>query len=234
MAGHRVGGPDRPGSGTPPDARTETAADTSDGRLFSPSCARNRGPLAEALPSALAGLAGMLLEIGSGSGEHAVALAPCLPDLVWQPSDPDRAHRISIAAWTAHSGVAGVQPPLALDAAGDWPAHPAAAARLPLAAVFSANVIHIAPWAVAEGIVAGAGRALTPGGRLVFYGPFMRGGAHTGDGNVRFDAQLKARDPRFGIRDLDALTALAAAAGFGGPGVVTMPADNRLVVFQRR
>lgn len=197
-----------------------------DPRLRAPAAGRNREALRAALGPYFDGRVGLVLEIGSGTGEHVLDWAGAFPGLEWQPSDPDPAHRASIDAWAAE-GAGRIRPAIDLDAAAAWP-------RLgPLAAVISVNVIHIAPWAVAEGIVAGAGALVAPGGLLIFYGPFREGGAHTGEGNARFDATLRAQNPAWGIRDLEAVADRAAAAGFGSPVITGMPANNRLVVFER-
>ena len=196
-----------------------------DGRLVAPSAERNAQPIVEALSPVLVGRRGLMLEIGAGTGQHSVALADTYPNLDWQPSDPFDVHLDSIRAWVAHSGAANIRAPLWLDAAEPWPD------MGPLAGVISANVIHISPWAVAEGIVRGAGAA--PAGLLIFYGPFREGGQHTGEGNERFDAALRAQDPAWGVRDLEDVADLAARAGFGAPEITVMPANNRLVVFER-
>ncbi len=209
--------------------RPGVAESAPDGRLFSPTFERNSAPICEVLKTLLAGKSGRALEVGSGVGQHVCAFAAALPAIAWIPSEPDPIHRASIAAWIAHTG-APVAVPIHLDAAGDWSA---AAPFAPLQAVFSANVIHISPWAVAEGIVAGAGRLLAPGGVLAFYGPFREGGRHTGEGNAAFDAGLRADNPAWGVRDLDEVAALAAAAGLGPPAIRRMPANNIIASFAK-
>ena len=195
-----------------------------DARRFSPSTARNRGPILDALRPRLPA-AGLLLEVASGTGEHCAYLAAALPGLTFQPTDPDVDALASINAWCG--GLPNVRPALALDAAAaKWPVTAADA-------VLCSNMIHIAPWAAAEGLMAGAARVLPPGGVLALYGPYMRGGRHTGPGNVAFDADLRGRNPAWGIRGLEDVAALAAAAGFGAPEVLQMPADNLIVVFGR-
>lgn len=195
-----------------------------DARRFSPSAARNRGPILEALRPRLPA-AGLLVEVASGTGEHCAHLAAALPGLTFQPTDPDADVLASINAWCG--GLPNVRPALALDAAGaEWPV---AAAD----AVLCSNMIHIAPWAAAMGLMAGASRVLPPGGMLALYGPYMRGGRHTGPGNAAFDADLQARNPAWGVRELEVVAALAAEAGFGAPEVLQMPADNLIVVFGR-
>jgi SAM-dependent methyltransferase len=199
------------------------------GRLHAESCVRNEQPIIDALTPVLDGRSGVVLEIGSGTGQHAVAWAHAFPELTWQPSDPLDAHLDSIRAWAAARPSPNLRAPLVLDATTEW----SGALDGTTTAVISVNVIHISPWAVAEGIVSGAAAALSPGGALIFYGPFMEGGQHTGDGNVQFDASLRARDPEWGIRDLGDVAELAGQAGFGPPDVISMPANNRLVVFSR-
>lgn len=197
-----------------------------DARRFAPAAARNRGPILEALRGRLP-TSGLLLEVASGSGEHAVHLAAAFPALTIQPSDPDPEARASIAAWAAETGLPNIRPPLALDAAAAaWPVSRADA-------VLCINMIHIAPWQACEGLVRGAARLLPPGGPLILYGPFRRGGAHTAPSNAAFDESLRAQDPRWGVRNLEAVAALAAAEGFAAPEVVPMPANNLILVFRR-
>ena len=200
-------------------------------RLASPSSERNLQPIREALAERLIGR-GHLLEIGSGSGYHAAHLAEAFPGWTWLPSDREAEHRASVQAWARHLGV-DLAAPLTLDMLEDWGAICRDAGITPLDAVFSANVIHIAPWTVAEGLVAGAGRVLKPEGLLLLYGPFREGGKHTGDGNARFDHSLRQRDSSWGIRDIEAVADLATASGFAMADLVVMPANNRLAVFRR-
>ncbi len=196
-------------------------------KLFAPAAGRNAGPIAAVLTGLLAGGDGTVVEIGSGTGQHAAAFAAALPHLTWQPTDPDPAHRASIAAWAEDGGPANLRAPIALDATSDW------APRVgPARAVFCANVIHIAPWAVAEGLVAGAARALAPGGLLILYGPFFEDGA-AAPSNLDFDRDLRARDPSFGVRDAADVAALAAPH-FAPPRRFEMPADNLILAFARR
>lgn len=223
------------GSGSPtssgdPRYSAGSVEATPDGRMLSPSAERNVQPITEKLQGLLAGRTGRVLEIGSGTGLHAAHLARALPQITWLPSDPAEAHRQSIEAWRLHSPATNIAPVIALDALTNWAELPEVAAA-PLTAVFSANVIHIAPWEVALGILKGAKEALEPGGLLILYGPFREGGNHTGEGNVRFDASLKARDPSWGIRDIVEVT--AAADGFSSPQKHLMPANNRLLVFRK-
>ena len=196
-----------------------------DARQHAPATARNREPILAVLRR-LAPPQGTVLEVASGSGEHAAHFAAALPGLVFQPSDPDPGRRASIDAWC--EGIPNVRPALALDAAhGTWPAGP-------FDLLLCCNMIHIAPWAAAEGLVAGAGRVLATGGILLLYGPFRRQGVQTAPGNEAFDADLRARNPAWGVRDLEAVDALARAAGFGAPEITEMPANNLCVAWRRR
>jgi SAM-dependent methyltransferase len=196
-----------------------------DARQHAPATARNRDPILDVLRR-LAPPQGTVLEVASGSGEHAAHFAQALPGLVFQPTDPDPARRASIDAWCA--GLANVRPALALDAAGDaWPAGP-------FDLLLCCNMIHIAPWSAAEGLVAGAGRVLAPGGLLLLYGPFRRQGVPAAPSNEAFDAGLRAQNPAWGLRDLEAVDALAQAAGFTAPGITAMPANNLCVAWRRR
>lgn len=191
-------------------------------RLDAPAAARNREPILAVLRRVLPEQ-GLVLEVASGTGQHAAHFAVALPGVVWQPSDPDPAHRASTAAWT--EGMPNVRPPLDLDT-GRWP-WPVDRAD----AVVCSNMIHIAPWAACLGLLGGAAECLPAGAPLVLYGPYRRGGAHTAPSNAAFDADLRARNPDWGVRDLEAVA--AAAAGFVLEEVVEMPANNLTVVFRR-
>jgi SAM-dependent methyltransferase len=217
-------------SETPPNpVALENRDRTGDGRHFSPSAARNSGPIREVLERVLP-RSGTALEIGSGTGEHVVCFAKALPGLLWQPSDPDPASRASIAAWIAAEGIANVRAPVAIDVRkAAWGVEDAA----PFTAIISLNMIHIAPWQAALGLLAGAGRMLRPDGILYLYGPFMRSGAHTAPSNAAFDADLKRRDPRWGVRDIDDLVREAAPHGLELREVIEMPANNLSLVFVR-
>lgn len=195
-----------------------------DERRHAPATARNREPILGVLRRVLPP-AGLVLEIAAGTGEHAACFAAALPAVAWQPTDPDACARASIAAWCA--GLSNVRAPLALDAASDgWPVARADA-------VVCINMVHIAPWSACEGLMRGAGRVLAPGGVMVLYGPFRVGGAHTAPSNAAFDAQLRAQDPAWGVRDIEAVAALAEAAGLALVERVPMPANNVMVVFRR-
>jgi hypothetical protein len=214
---------------TPPPVALENRDRNSDGRQFSPSAGRNSRPIREVLETVLP-RSGFALEIGSGTGEHVVCFAKALPGLEWQPSDPDRASRASIAAWVASEGLANIRAPVAIDTRhATWGIEQDA----PFAAVVSLNMIHIAPWESALGLLAGAGRLLAPEGVLFLYGPFMRGGTHTAPSNAAFDADLKRHDPRWGVRDVDDLVREAAPQRLELGEVIEMPANNLSLVFVR-
>lgn len=200
-------------------------------RLFSPSAARNREPIVTAFVANMPH-AGNILEVGSGTGEHVAALAEALPDVRFHPGDPDGASRASISAWTAHLELANVARPHGLDVTREgWERDVAA----PLVGVLSINMIHIAPFNAAKGLIRGAGALLSPGGRLFLYGPFARDGAHVSDSNAEFDKSLKARDPSWGVRDLEReIVPLARAAAFDLAAIIAMPANNFSVLFERR
>jgi SAM-dependent methyltransferase len=196
-------------------------------RRIAPATARNRDPILELLRRELPPR-GTVLEIASGSGEHVVHFAAALPGLIFRPSDPEPSARASIDSWIAETGVINVLPAIALDAAA--PSWPIAAVD----AVLCINMVHIAPWAATLGLVAGAARLLPPGGLLYLYGPYKRGGAHTAPSNEDFDENLRARDPQWGIRDLETVAVVAAEAGFAAPDVVAMPANNLSLILRRR
>jgi SAM-dependent methyltransferase len=216
-----------------PSYSPKSVASASDGRLFAPSYERNYQPIRAALGPLLAGRRGTVLEIGSGTGQHIASLAADFPDLGWVPSDIFPEHMASIAAWRATAGVPNLAAPIPVDGAAAWAGEPRVMALGPLVAVLATNVIHIAPWAVAGDIVVGAARVLGPGGILIFYGPFRRGGRHTAPSNAAFDAALRADNPAWGVRDLEDVGRLAGEAGFGAPKVTEMPANNLLVAFPR-
>lgn len=201
-----------------------------DARRASPAFPRNIGPITDALRPLLDGAAGRALEIGCGPGEHAVSLARAFPTLHWLPTDPDPEAIASTAAWRAAEGPANLAAPRRLDAAADWA--PAVAEAGPFAVVLAVNVIHIAPWAVAEGLVAGAAAVLAPGGALALYGPFLTDEPPTAPSNLAFDRGLRARDPEWGVRPLAAVNALARAVGLEGPAVMRLPAENLLVAWR--
>lgn len=192
-----------------------------------PAVARNRDPILNVLRRVLSAR-GLVLEIASGTGEHAVHFAGALPGIVWQPTDPDAAALRSIAAWREQTRLPNLRPPLEFDVtASTWPVERADA-------VVCINMIHISPWRSAEGLMAGAGRVLGPGGVLFLYGPYKEEGRHTAPSNEAFDADLRARNPEWGVRDLGDVSALAASHGLDFVERVAMPANNFSVVFRRR
>jgi len=197
-----------------------------DARRYAPSVARNKdaiaGVLARYLPSS-----GLVLEIASGSGEHAVHFASTFPALVFQPTDPSEEARASIAAWRQEAALPNMRAPLALDVtAAPWPINYADA-------VTCINMIHIAPWEATLGLMAGAARIIPPGGLLFLYGPYKRAGQHTAPSNADFDASLRERDARWGVRDLETVAAEATAMGFAAPMIEAMPANNLSLIFRR-
>jgi SAM-dependent methyltransferase len=195
-------------------------------KRHAPAAARNRDPILDVLRPRLPAH-GLVLEVASGSGEHVVHFAEALPGLVFQPSDRSAEARASIDDWVRTQGLGNVRAALALDAAGDvWPLERADA-------VLCCNMIHIAPWEAAVGLIAGAAHLLPPTGTLYLYGPYRRDGRHTAPSNEAFDRDLRQRDPAWGVRDLEAVTALAGAQGFGPPEILAMPANNLSLVFKR-
>jgi hypothetical protein len=204
-----------------------------DGRLDAPAFHRNHAPIWSALSRFISGRDGDVLEIGSGTGQHAVTFARQAPDVVWWPTDHLGSHLRSIDAWRAHAGLANLRPPVQLDASQmDWRL---AERGLPreFAVLFCANVIHISPWRVAQGLFAGAGRHLARDGRLFLYGPFRRDGAHNSPGNEAFDAGLRRDNPEWGVRDTADLRKLAAANGLRLAELIEMPANNAILAFER-
>lgn len=199
-----------------------------DRRLFAPATARNRGPILEALRRCLP-QRGLVLEIASGSGEHVTSFADASDaELVFQPSDPDARNRESIDAWTSSLVLTNVRPAIALDTTStEWPV---ASAEV----VLCINMIHIAPWAAAVGLVRGSARVLPAGGVLYVYGPFRRDGRHTAPSNEAFDEYLRDSNPDWGVRDLETVMALAVANGFCSPVIEEMPANNLSLVFRRQ
>jgi Protein of unknown function (DUF938) len=200
-----------------------------DARQYAPAAQRNAGPILDVLGRHLPP-AGTILEIGSGTGQHVIAFAAAHPELTWQPSDPDPAARASIAAWTAAAGLGNVGASLDIDVtANDW-TRPLAA---PAQGIVCINLLHIAPWAACTGLMAGAVALLEPGAPLYLYGPFKEGGCHTAPSNAQFDRYLRAYDPAWGVRDLDAVVERAAGHGLELVEVVPMPANNLSVILRR-
>ncbi|MGY3441045.1 MULTISPECIES: DUF938 domain-containing protein [unclassified Bradyrhizobium] len=206
-----------------------------DGRLDAAAFHRNHQPIWAVLKNYLSGQSGAVLEAGSGTGQHVVYFAGQTPEIIWWPSDLHAAHLRSIEAWRAHAGLANIQPPQSIDLSDpDWsPAPSDGNGPDKLLAIFCANVIHIAPWRVAEGLFAGASRHLRADGRLFLYGPFKRDGKHTALSNAVFDTSLRERDAEWGVRDIADLEALAERVGLKLGGSFEMPANNMILMFVR-
>ena len=195
--------------------------------LSSPAAARNRDPILEVLRERLPPRA-RVLEVASGSGEHAVWISRALPEITWTPSDRDAATLAGLEVRRAAEGPPNLLPPLRLDAS-----EPADRPDGRFEAVVCINMIHIAPWAAAEGLMALAAAVLPQDGLLYLYGPFREGGRHTAPSNEAFDQSLRARDPTWGVRDLETVTALAERHGLTLAERVEMPANNLSVVFRK-
>jgi cyclopropane fatty-acyl-phospholipid synthase-like methyltransferase len=198
-------------------------------KRHAPAALRNREPIREVLKRVMPET-GTVLEIGSGSGEHAVYFASAFPGVAWHATDADPTCVASVDAWAAEANLTNLQRAIRLDAtASPWPSDVPDAVDV----LFSANVIHIAPWKVAEGLIAGAGRIVKAGGALVLYGPFKINGEHTAPSNAAFDASLKHMDGSFGVRDLADVTAEAAKYGFSLTERHAMPANNFSLIFRK-
>ena len=199
----------------------------SDARRSAPHVARNAAPIAELLGEILPAR-GLVLEIASGSGEHALHFARAFPHLLFQPSDADPAALRSIEAWRAEAGLFNLLPPVALDVrAAEWPLASADA-------MLCINMVHISPWVATIGLMRGAGRLLAEGAPLYLYGAYRRAEVETAPSNIAFDESLRARDPDWGVRDLEDVAAEAGKNGLGLEEVIPMPANNLSVVFRRR
>jgi hypothetical protein len=197
-----------------------------DAKGHAPATLRNRDPIAAVLAEELP-QSGLLLEVAAGTGEHAAFFAPRFPQLIWQPSDPDADALASIEAWRRDADAANLRAPLHLDAAAsDWPIYAADA-------ILCINMIHISPPAATRGLMARAGRLLPAGAPLVLYGPFLEPDVETVASNLAFDASLKSRDGRWGLRDIGWVDDLAAAAGLSRNRRVAMPANNLVLVYRR-
>lgn len=208
-----------------------TPPGSDDRRLHSPSSKRNREPILKILKKILPAK-GKVLEIASGSGEHAAFLAPHFPALEWQPTDTDPRMLPSIKAWiesvaeTSDSGI-NIHPPIELNTCeASWPVEQAEV-------MIAINMIHISPWSSCEGLMRGAGRTLSFGGVLYLYGPFTQDGRHTALSNAEFDASLRRQDPRWGVRNLEDVVELGKNNGLDLDRVIDMPANNLSVVFRR-
>jgi hypothetical protein len=195
-------------------------------KRHAPATDRNREPILDVLRDILPP-SGVVLEIASGSGQHAAFFAPRLPGIQWQPSDPDPEALASIEAWRSEAGAPNLRSPIQIDVTReDWGIDAAAA-------IVCVNMIHIAPWAACEGLFKGASMLLPTGAPLYLYGPFRFDGRFTAPSNEAFDASLRARDPSWGVRDLADVTALAKNHGLSREAVIAMPANNHSIVFRR-
>jgi SAM-dependent methyltransferase len=195
-------------------------------KLQSPATARNREPIAAVLREVLPAR-GLVLEVASGAGEHAAFFARLFPGLTWQPSDPDPDALSSIEAYVADAGLPNLREPVTLDAAGEsWPIDAADA-------LLCINMVHISPWSATLGLLRGAKRLLPAGGTLVLYGPYRRAGMPTAPSNEAFDQSLKARNPEWGLRALEDMSAEAERNGLALERVAEMPANNLTVVFRK-
>jgi SAM-dependent methyltransferase len=196
-------------------------------KLTWPAPERNKQPILSVLQRVLP-RGGTLLELASGTGQHANYFAEQLPNWTFQPSDVEAANLASISAWVRESALPNLREPLRIDVCSDDWAVP------PVDAIYNANLIHIAPWEAAVGLLRGAARHLLPHGVLVLYGPYRIAGQHTAPSNQSFDEDLKRRDPRFGVRDLEAVVSLAAQHGLELRERVEMPANNQTLVLARK
>ena len=195
-------------------------------KRHAPATARNRDAIADML-SGILPASGTILEIASGTGEHIVHFAGAFPHLLWQPSDHDVLGLESISAWSAEAGLPNLLPPVLIDAsAPDWPVARADA-------LLCINMVHIAPWAATQGLMAGAGRLLSKGAPLILYGPYIETGVETAPSNLAFDGNLRAQNPDWGLRDLTEVTTLAAAHGLRLDQRIEMPANNLSLVFRK-
>lgn len=205
----------------------QVPADIADDRRFAPATQRNREPILAELKKVLPAQ-GLVLEIASGTGEHATYLAPNFPMLSWQPTDADAGCILSIAAWSRHLQTSNVLPPLSLDVEQQpWPV-------LRADAVVNINMLHIAPQSATAALMRGAAQVLAPGCPLVLYGPFRIDGQHTAPSNQAFDEGLRAMNPDWGVRDLSEVTRIAAHFGLKLESLVPMPANNFVVIFRRQ
>ncbi len=212
-----------------------------DARQYAPATQRNRETILKVLLQVLPPT-GTVLEVSSGTGEHAVFFAPRLQPRKWIPSDPNPVARASIAAWREHCPADNLYPPIELDVRNPiWdveqdklpePLQDMGFNRDSIVAIVNINMIHISPWSACLGLMAGAGRILPPNGILYLYGPFKQGGKHTAPSNANFDESLQAQNPEWGVRDLDEVVAVAQAQNLSLVETYAMPANNLSVIFQ--
>jgi hypothetical protein len=204
---------------------------STDARQYAPATQRNREPILEVLLQVLPER-GNILEVSSGTGEHAVFFAPHLSPRQWIPSDPNPSLRASIDAWRERNPVENLQPPLDIDARESvWSTEEEGIA---IAAIVNINMIHIAPWSACLGLMAGGERLLPSGGILYLYGPFKRSGEHTAPSNSAFDDSLREQNPEWGVRNLEDVIAAAHECSLSLLEIIEMPANNLSVVFQRQ
>lgn len=201
-------------------------------KRFAPATERNREPILAVLQAHLPSN-GTVLEISSGTGQHAAYFASHFPDLCWQPTDMDEASLVSIAAWRDEAGASNLLTPQRLDVmdATWWVEQ--ASMPAPITAIVNINMIHIAPWPCCEALFGGAARLLSAGDAVLLYGPFKQGGEHTAPSNAAFDAQLRSQDARWGVRDIEAVIDTAQAQGIEYQTSLMMPANNLMVLFRR-
>ncbi len=212
-------------------------------RQYAPATQRNREPILAVLQQVLPPT-GVVLEIASGTGEHAIFFAPQLSPRRWLPSDPNPIARESIRAWQQQQPTENLYPPIALNAADPaWAAETttlldtvqaANGDRATITAIVNINMIHISPWSACMGLMTGAGRILPPGGVLYLYGPYKQAGQHTAPSNAQFDESLRSQNPEWGVRDLEAVIDVAATQGLQWQQTIAMPANNLSVVFHKR
>jgi SAM-dependent methyltransferase len=209
------------------DRRFYEGAAGGDSRRSAPAASRNREPIAEVLAEWLPA-DGTVLEIASGTGEHALWFAQRFPKLDWQPSDAHADALASIEAWREDSGLSNLRQPIVIDAGNpEWPIDRADA-------ILNINMAHISPWAASLGLIAGAATVLAPEGSLILYGPWLKDGIETASSNLAFDADLKSRDPQWGLRRVEDFAQAAAAKGFDLVEMRSMPANNLMLLFQLR
>lgn len=207
--------------------RNEELDVSPDTGLVSPSAERNKGPIADVLKRVLPDH-GTVLEISSGTGQHVVHFAREMPDLIWQPSERDEPSLQSIKQWMAAEALPNILPPLRLDVSElPWQAGPAIA-------IICLNMIHIAPWSAAEELIRGAEITLGQGDILFLYGPYRRNGVPTSPSNEAFNGQLRARNPEWGLRNVEDVARCAMLHGFGPPEIREMPANNLSVIFRKQ
>jgi hypothetical protein len=206
-----------------------------DGRLDAPAFHRNHQAITAVLAKHLDAQAGDAMEIGSGTGQHAVAFARTFPAIAWWPSDRNEKHLLSIAAWRSHAALANLRAPVALDLLEPGWGSDAAPSAMPreFTAIVCINVLHIAPWAATEHLIGGAASRLSGNGKLFIYGPFKRDGRHTAPSNAAFDESLRSGNAEWGIRDLVELESLAGLATLRLADLVEMPANNTMAIFAR-